>query len=67
VEFRAPTRCKDLPSEPTAPRVARALVRQACVDWDIPVQMENAAALVVSELTLNAVVYAAARARQIDR
>jgi hypothetical protein len=52
------SRCKDLPAEPTAPRVARALVLQACVDWDIPVQMENAAELVVSELTLNAVVYA---------
>jgi hypothetical protein len=39
--------------------VARALVRQACRDWDIPIQTEHAAALVVSELALNAVVHAA--------
>jgi hypothetical protein len=53
------SRCLDLPPEPTAPRAARALVRQACDDWDIPIQTENAAVLVVSELTLNAVVHAA--------
>ena len=52
------SRCLDLLPEPTAPRSARALVRQACVDWDIPIQTENAAVLVVSELALNAVVHA---------
>ena len=44
--------------EPTAPRAARALVRQACIDWEIPIETENAAALVVSELATNAVVHA---------
>jgi anti-sigma regulatory factor (Ser/Thr protein kinase) len=48
----------DLPPEPTAPRTARALVRQACADWEIPLQTENAAALVVAELAANAVVHA---------
>jgi hypothetical protein len=49
----------DLRPEMSAPRAARALVRQACRDWDIPIETENAAALVVSELTRNAVVHAA--------
>jgi len=48
----------DLPAEPTAPGAARALVRRACVDWEIPIETENAAALVVSELAFNAVVHA---------
>lgn len=52
-------RYRDLRPAPSAPRAARALVRQACRDWDIPIETENAAALVVSELTLNAVVHAA--------
>src|SRR5215218_2662216 len=52
------SRCLDLRPELTAPRAARALVRQACVDWDIPIQAKNAAVLVVSELTLNSVVHA---------
>jgi hypothetical protein len=52
-------RCQDLLPEATAPRSARALVRQACRDWDIPIQTESAAALVVSELALNAAVHAA--------
>ena len=51
-------RHRDLPAEPTAPGAARALVRRACVDWEIPVETENAAALVVSELAFNAVVHA---------
>jgi hypothetical protein len=29
-------RYQDLPSVSTAPRAARALVRRACVDWDVP-------------------------------
>ena len=51
-------RFRDLPPEPAAPRAARALVRRACVDWDVPRETENAAALVISELTANAVVHA---------
>jgi len=52
-------RYRDLPPEPSAPHTARALVRQACRDWDIPLETGNAAALVVSELAVNAVVHAA--------
>jgi anti-sigma regulatory factor (Ser/Thr protein kinase) len=48
----------DLSAEPTAARAARALVRQACADWEIPIDTENAAALVVSELAANAAVHA---------
>jgi anti-sigma regulatory factor (Ser/Thr protein kinase) len=51
-------RHRDLPPEPTAPRAARALIRQACVDWEVPVHTENVAALVVSELAANAVGHA---------
>ena len=52
-------RFRDLPPESGAPGAARALVHQACVDWEIPIETGNAAALVVSELATNAVVYAA--------
>jgi anti-sigma regulatory factor (Ser/Thr protein kinase) len=55
----------DLPAEPTAPGAARALVRRACVDWEIPIETENAAALVVSELAFNAVVHAGTSIRVI--
>ena len=51
-------RFRDLPPEPGAPSVARAMVHQACVDWEIPIETEYAAAVVVSELVTNAVVYA---------
>jgi hypothetical protein len=51
-------RHRDLPAEPTAPRAARALVRQACLDWGIPADTADAAVLVVSELATNAVVHA---------
>ena len=34
------------------------MVHQACVDWEIPIETENAAAVVVSELATNAVVHA---------
>jgi anti-sigma regulatory factor (Ser/Thr protein kinase) len=51
-------RFRDLPPESGAPGAARAMVHQACVDWEIPIETENAAALVVSELATNAVVYA---------
>jgi hypothetical protein len=51
-------RHRDLAPEPTAPPAARALVRRACVDWAVPIQTENAAALVVAELTTNAVAHA---------
>ena len=50
-------RHRDLPPDPTAPRAARTLIRQACIDWAIPLTTENAAALVVSELATNAVVH----------
>ena len=51
-------RFRDLPPESGAPRAARAMVHHACVDWEIPIETENAAALVVSELATNAVVHA---------
>jgi anti-sigma regulatory factor (Ser/Thr protein kinase) len=51
-------RHRDLPPQPAAPREARALVRRACVDWEVPIQTENAAAMVVSELATNAVEHA---------
>ena len=51
-------RLRDLSPESGAPHAARAMVHQACVDWEIPVETENAAALVVSELATNAVVHA---------
>ena len=51
-------RFRDLPPESGAPGAARALVHQACVDWEIPIETENAAAVVVSELATNAVVHA---------
>ena len=51
-------RFRDLPPEPGAPSVARAMVHQACVDWEIPIEREAAATLVVSELAANAVVHA---------
>ena len=51
-------RFRDLPPESGAPGAARAMVHQACVDWEIPIETENAAALVVSELATNAVVHA---------
>ena len=34
------------------------MVHHACIDWEIPIETENAAALVVSELATNAVVHA---------
>jgi anti-sigma regulatory factor (Ser/Thr protein kinase) len=51
-------RFRDLPPESGAPGAARATVHQACLDWEIPIETENAAALVVSELATNAVVHA---------
>jgi anti-sigma regulatory factor (Ser/Thr protein kinase) len=51
-------RYRDLPPEPTAPGAARALVCQACVDWELSSETEKAAALVVSELATNAAVHA---------
>lgn len=51
-------RHRDLPPEPTAPGAARALVCQACVDWELSSETEKAAALVVSELATNAAVHA---------
>jgi anti-sigma regulatory factor (Ser/Thr protein kinase) len=51
-------RFRDLPPESGAPGAARAMVHQACLDWEIPLETENAAALVVSELATNAVVHA---------
>ena len=52
-------RFRDLPPESGTPGAARAMVHQACVDWEIPTETENAAALVVSELATNVVVHAA--------
>ena len=51
-------RFRDLPPESGAPGAARAMVHQACLDWEIPIETENAAALVVYELATNAVVHA---------
>jgi hypothetical protein len=50
-------RYRDLAPEPRVPRSARALVREAGLDWEIPVPTENAAALVVSELAANVVAH----------
>ncbi|WP_112277112.1 ATP-binding protein [Lentzea terrae] len=46
-----------LPNSPTAPIMARAVVREACELWDLPALTEDAV-LVVSELVENAVRHA---------
>jgi hypothetical protein len=46
-----------LPNAPTAPIMARAVVREACEEWNIP-QLTDDAVLVVSELVENAVQHA---------
>jgi anti-sigma regulatory factor (Ser/Thr protein kinase) len=62
---RRPTRVarhRDLPVAPTAPGMARALVREACADWSATAVVD-AAALVVSELVSNVVQHARSTCR----
>jgi anti-sigma regulatory factor (Ser/Thr protein kinase) len=46
-----------LPAELTAPRLARQVVRDACATWGLE-NLADAAALVVTEMTTNAVLHA---------
>ncbi|WP_086661764.1 ATP-binding protein [Lentzea kentuckyensis] len=46
-----------LPNSPAAPLLARAVVRDACAEWDLP-RLRDEAVLVVSELVENAVRHA---------
>jgi anti-sigma regulatory factor (Ser/Thr protein kinase) len=50
-------RCYDLANDVSSPRRARALVRQACSDWDLAA-VAGEAVLVASELVTNAVQHA---------
>ena len=56
------TRHRDLPVVDGAPAAARALVREACADWQVP-DAVDAAVLVASELVTNAVEHARSRCR----
>lgn len=63
--YRRPERVarhRDLPVDLAAPAMARALVREACADWQVT-EAEDAAALVVSELVSNAVQHARSTCR----
>ncbi|HXV94164.1 MAG TPA: hypothetical protein VD813_12750, partial [Pseudonocardia sp.] len=51
------SRRRDLPADAHAPRAARAFVREACADWNVP-DVADEAALVVTELVSNAVEHA---------
>ena len=55
-------RDRELPADPAAPGVARAFLRETCVDWDVPSLAEDAA-LVVTELVSNAVQHAGSISR----
>jgi anti-sigma regulatory factor (Ser/Thr protein kinase) len=55
-------RHRDLPVDLAAPAMARALVREACADWSAG-EVEDAAALVASELVSNAVQHARSTCR----
>lgn len=52
-----PHRRVPLPCSPSAPTIARAIVREACVQWNLPKLVADAV-LVVSELVENAVRHA---------
>ncbi len=54
---RRRSRCVPLPCSPTAPLLARAVVREACELWDLP-EITDDAVLVASELVENAVRHA---------
>lgn len=56
------SRHRDLPVAVDAPAMARALVREACLDWSATAA-EDAAALVASELVSNAVLHARSSCR----
>lgn len=58
------SRRRDLPLSPHAPAMARALVREACADWSVAA-VEDAAALVTSELVSNAVMHAGTACRVV--
>jgi anti-sigma regulatory factor (Ser/Thr protein kinase) len=48
----------ELPPTATAPRQARRVARQACVDWSVPHDVAEDVSVVVSELVTNAVLHA---------
>lgn len=53
------SRCADLPADPYAATLARALIADACADWDLADRYDRAA-LIGTELVTNAVEHTAA-------